>query len=144
MQKMESFSKFIDKLGHGRVLELFLGTLKIGLGIWVAKYAIKEPAVADLSWVYSSFLIALPLFCVGAIQIFSTVLNCAGYEFSWILRTVGAQTALFMWFWFIFKTSVAGISSPLFVVGIVAVPFSMFLLYKGWNRLPIPGSPGAR
>lgn len=143
-QKVERLSKFLAALGHGRMIELFLGTLKIGLGIWVAKYAITEPAIADLSWMYSSFVLAVPLLCVGVIQIASTVLNCAGFEFSWIFRTIGAQIAIFMWFWFIFKTSIAGVSSPLFVVGIVSIPFSMFLLYKGWNRLPIPGAPGAR
>ena len=131
-------------LGHGRMLELFLGILKIGLGIWIIKYAVKEPTMVDLSWSYPNVLLALPFFFVGALQIMSPVLNCIGFESSWIFRTVGAQTAMFMWFWVIFKTSFAGVASPLFVVGVVSVPFSMFLLYKGWNRLPIPGSPGAR
>ena len=141
---MKLMAKILAALGHGRMLELFLGTLKIGLGIWVMRHAIKEPAIADLSWSYSSLLLATPLFVVGTIQILSIVLNCMGYESSWIFRTVGAQAAIFMWFWLIFKTTIAETASPLFVVGIVSVPFSVFLLYKGWSRLPIPGSPGAK
>ena len=133
-------------IGHGRALELYLGLLKIGLGVWivVTRASAEVPVLADLSWYYSPTILASPLFFVGACQLLGWTLNCFGYEFSWVLRAVGAQVAIFMWFWLIFKTPFAGSSSPIFVVGVLALPFSVLLLYKAWNRLPIPGAPGAR
>lgn len=137
---------FLLMIGHGRALELFLSLLKIGLGIWlVFPGNITEiPALADLSWYYSSTTLALPLLLVGATQLIGWLLNCMGYEVSWIFRAIAAQAAIFMWFWLIFKTPFASTSSPMFVLGILALPFSTLLLYKAWNRLPIPGAVGAR
>lgn len=137
-------STFLAVIGHGRALELFLGMMKIGLGFWILGNAVREPTISDLSWFYSSSLLALPLLLVGTIQLVGWLLNCLGYECSWVFRAVAAQLAIFMWFWLIFKTSFAGSGSPLFVLGVLAVPFSALLLYKAWNRLPIPGAPGAR
>lgn len=139
-------STFMLMIGHGRALELFLGLLKIGFGIWILfpGNSVEVPVIADLSWYYPSAILALPLILVGAAQLTGWTLNCAGYEFSWVFRAVGAQAAIFMWFWLIFKTPFASTSSPIFVLGILALPFSMLLLYKAWNRLPIPGAPGAR
>jgi hypothetical protein len=133
-------------LGHGRALELFLGLLKIGLGVWILfpGHSVEIPAIADLSWYYPSTLLAMPLIVVGLSQLAGFALNCLGYEVSWIFRAVGAQAAIFMWFWLIFKTPFASSASPLFVLGVLALPFSALLLYKAWNRLPIPGAPGAR
>ena len=137
---------FLILIGHGRALELFLSLLKVGLGIWLIfpDNAIAVPPLADLAWYYSGIALASPLIAVGAAQLTGWVLNCWGYECSWIFRACGAQAAIFMWFWFIFKTPFAGTASPMFVLGVLAVPFSVLLLYKAWNRLPIPGAPGAR
>ncbi len=139
-------SAFLSMLGHGRALELFLGMLKMGLGIWILipGNVVQIPAIADLSWFYPSTLLAMPLIVVGITQLAGLTLNCMGYEVSWVFRAVAAQAAIFMWFWLIFKTPFAGADSPLFVLGILSVPFSALLLYKAWNRLPIPGAPGAR
>ena len=133
-------------IGHGRALELFLSMLKIGLGVWILfpGNSIEIPAIADLSWYYPSVYLALPLIGVGMAQIIGWLLNCLGYECSWMFRAAGAQAAIFMWFWLIFKTPFASSASPLFVLGVLALPFSVLLLYKAWNRLPIPGAPGAR
>ena len=137
---------FIAMLGHGRALELFLGLLKIGLGIWLLfpGNPVEIPAIADLAWYYPNEVLAFPLILVGTTQLAGWLLNCLGYEVSWMFRAVGAQAAIFMWFWFIFKTTFATTSSPMFVIGVLSVPFSALLLYKAWNRLPIPGAPGAR
>lgn len=137
---------FLLMVGHGRALELFLGLLKIGLAIWIiiTGASAQIPVLADLSWYYSPVFLASPLFVVGACQLFGWTLNCMGYEFSWLLRAIGAQVAIFMWFWYIFKTPFANASSPIFVLAVLALPFSTLLLYKAWNRLPIPGASGAR
>jgi hypothetical protein len=133
-------------IGHGRALELFLCVLKVGMGIWLIfpGHPAQVPTIADLSWYYPSVVLAMPLILVGAFQLVGWILNCAGYEISWVFRAIGAQAAIFMWFWLIFKTPFASSSSPLFVLGILCLPFSALLLYKAWNRLPIPGAPGAR
>lgn len=136
---------FIFLLGHGRALEFFLGLLKIGFSVWLLfpGNLVSVPAIADLSWYYSNVVLALPLSLVGTLQTVGVILNIRGYEISWVLRAVAAQLAMFMWFWFIFKTPFAGTSSPVFVIGVLALPFSALLLYKAWNRLPIPGIPGS-
>lgn len=134
-------------LGHGRALELFLATLKIGLGAWIvlAPHGVPDvPPIADLAWHYPSSYLAMPFFLVGSLQLLGWSLNWRGFEFSWALRAAAATLAIFMWVWLCVKTEFVGESSPLVVVAFVSIPFSTLLLYKAWNRLPIPGAPGLR
>ena len=139
-------SCFLAMVGHGRALELYLGLFKLGLAVWllIPGHVILIPTIADLGWLYPSLILASPLIVVGLIQLVGLALNCVGYEWSWLFRAVGAQLAIFMWFWFVFKTPFANTSSPLFVLAALSIPFSALLLYKAWNRLPVPGAPGAR
>lgn len=137
---------FLAMVGHGRLLELFLSWVKLGLGVWIilTGSAATVPALADLSWYYSSPILAAPFFVVGVLQLAGVSLNMAGHEISWVFRAAGSSLAIFMWMWILFKTPFAGGSSPLVVVACVAVPFSSLLFYKAWNRLPVPGAPGQR
>jgi len=134
-------------LGHGRALELFLATLKVGLGVWIIMepHSVKDvPPIADLAWHYPSSALAAPFFLVGGLQMFGWTLNWTGFECSWIFRATAALLAIFMWWWLVMKTEFVGDSSPLFVLAVISIPFSSLLLYKAWNRLPIPGTPGLR
>lgn len=136
--------EFLLIIGHGRALELYLCVFKIALGVWILAEdaAGTVPTLADLRWYYPSATLAAPFFLVGGLQFSGWVMNWAGLECSWAFRAAGALLAITMWFWMVFKTEFAGETSPLFVVAIVSVPFSVIIFYKAWNRLPVPGAPG--
>jgi hypothetical protein len=137
-------TRFLLVIGHGRALELYLSTFKIALGSWiiVENAGAAVPAFSDLAWHYPSVLLATPFFVVGGLQLIGWLLNWLGYEINWVFRFVGAMLAIWLWLWLVLKIEYAGEKSPLFVVALVAVPFSAILLYKAWNRLPVPGAPG--
>lgn len=130
--------------GHGRALEAFLGLLKLLIGITLILSGLdtKTPTLADLAWYYPSLAIAAPFFTVSALQLSGLALNIMGHEWSWMLRAAGALGGIFMWSAFILKTSLIGESSLVLPLALAALPASSFLLYKAWNRLPIPGAAG--
>ncbi len=137
---------FLNCLGHGRALEFFLGFFKVVLAGYIitSNISMLVPALADFSWLYSSVIIASPFALIGLLQLSGTILNIRGATWSWILRFFGAIFALFVWSALIIKTMYLGEPSLLAPMAISCLPASSFLIYKAWNRLPIPGVPGLR
>lgn len=137
-------SAIMRYLGHGRALETFLSILKtlIGVTILFSDLGEKTPVLADLTWLYPNTIIAAPFLIVGFLQLCGVLFNMAGYEWSWVLRSTAALLALFMWTTFLTKSGLLGESSFMFPLAIACLPASAFLLYKSWNRLPIPGAVG--
>lgn len=131
-------------LGHGRALETYIGLLKIATGITLAltDLDVRVPAFNDITWYYSRTAVALPFLIVGGLQIAGTFLNIKGIEFNWVLRATGAICAIFMWTAILLKTSLIGQSSLTIPLATVSIPASIFLFWKAWNRLPIPGAQG--
>lgn len=137
-------SAILRYLGHGRALETFLGVLKILIGITLMFSNLSErtPSLADIAWSYSNAAIASPFLIVGVLQFSGAVFNMLGHEWSWRLRCVGAFFAILMWSIFLSKSSLIGQSSFVLPLALACLPASAFLLYKSWNRLPIPGAAG--
>lgn len=137
-------TSFIVYIGHGRALEAYLGFFKVLLAASIALSSIsaRTPALADFAWYYSSFVLALPFAVVGLLQLTGLWLNIWGKEWSWILRFSGASTAMFVWVALLIKTSWLGEPSLIYPIALSCLPASAFLVYKAWNRLPVPGAVG--
>lgn len=138
--------KFIlNYLGHGRMLESFLGTLKIVLGIWILTTNVSDitPQLADLAWWYPALLLAGPFFLIGGVQLAGLAMNIMGLEISWVPRALAASCAVYLWVWLMWKSIFIGtVTTWLVPLAIVALPYNAILLWKAWNRLPVPGSVG--
>lgn len=135
---------FLLYIGHGRALELFLGFYKIVLFLFLAFSSIsfKIPALSDLSWHYSDYVIAAPFGFIGTLQLVGLYFNAKGYELSWIPRFVAAVMATLMWSSVLIKSGGIGEPSLMIPMALACLPANAFLLYKSWNRLPIPGAVG--
>jgi hypothetical protein len=140
--------KLVLFFGHGRLLEFYLVCLKMMVGInvsTVTSYVDNETPAAlwDLFWFIPSITIAAPFFCVGSVQLSGIILNYKGIEASWIPRFVGALLGTTLWFWLVYKSVAVGqLHTWLFSLAVVTAPFSAFIAWKAWNRLPIPGVIG--
>jgi hypothetical protein len=135
---------FLTYFGHGRALEGFLGIFKLVLAAYITTTGIsyRVPALADFSWIYPSVTIATPFILIGCLQITGLLLNVRGVEWSWLLRFVGAGFAMFVWLALIIKTLYLGEPSLIVPLAVTCLPASAFLMYKAWNRLPVPGAVG--
>jgi hypothetical protein len=137
--------KLLLFLGHGRLLECYLITLKMIVGINVVTVPVHSStdapaALWDLFWYVPQPIIAMPFFCIGVIQLIGIALNYRGVESSWIIRYVGAMFGVMMWLWLIYKSIAIGeLHTWLFSLAITTVFFSGIIAWKAWNRLPIPG-----
>lgn len=131
-------------IGHGRALEGFLGFYKLVLAvsILVSEISWRVPALADLTWGTPRYVVATPFAIIGFLQIIGLILNALGYEISWLLRFVGAAFAMMMWSALLIKSSALGEPTLVIPMAVAALPASGFLLYKAWNRLPVPGAAG--
>lgn len=136
---------FILMLGHGRLLEMYLIGVKllIGFSILLPKNRPQVVALGDLLWVPDYWLSA-PFLLLGTIQLIGIILNVRGVQSSWVWRSVGASIGICLWSWLISKSLLIGAfgtgALPFWVMSFLA---SVVLLWKGMNRLPIPGAPGA-
>jgi hypothetical protein len=137
-------TRFFLGIGHGRALEFILGVLKVNIALSIAAsdLALRIPVTADLAWEYSRLVIALPLLLVGIGQLAGVYLNIKGLEWSWMIRAVSAVVAICMWSMVILKSGILGEPTLGIPMAITFLPASVFLFYKAWNRLPVPGMPG--
>lgn len=142
-----SFTTFVLLLGHGRALEMYLICVKLLFGFMIVPpwMDVQAVALADLRWYVSDPVIAAPFFLIGFIQLIGWILNVQGVEASWIPRATGAGLAVVLWLWIIFKSVLIGaVTTGVVPFCIMSCFASLFLFWKAWNRLPIPGALGAR
>jgi hypothetical protein len=134
----------LDYIGHGRALECFLGIYKLAFGIAIAMSDLhtRIPSFADFAWFYSSYTIAAPFFFLAFCHLVGLYLNIRGYEWSWLLRFIGAFSAMFVWTFLIIKSSWLGEPTLIIPTAIACLPASAFLIYKAWNGLPVAGRVG--
>ena len=131
--------------GHGRALEAYLVLVKIWYGIQlIAPVQIRVIVLEDVWWYIPDSYVGAMFLSIGTAQLIGLILNLRGRESSWAWRFFGANAAIFLWAWLIAKSMLIG------AYGTGALPFwgssfvaSIFLMAKGWNRLPVPGAPGA-
>lgn len=137
---------FLAFLGHGRALELYLGclTLLIGATIVITELSRDSPALADIAWYYSRVVVAAPFFVIGALQLIGWFLNINGIHCNWIFRAAGASLAVFVWAALLIKSGLVGEGTFVIPLTIVNLPASAFLLWRAWNKFPIPGTVGAK
>lgn len=132
-------------LGHGRALEAYLIGAKMLMGMIILAPSIKVQMLplSDLLWMPDWWLSA-PFLAIGMTQMIGLTLNINGVRSSWMWRSTGASAGICLWTWLITKTIAIGAigagSLPFWVMSLVA---STFLLWRGINRLPHPGAPGA-
>lgn len=138
-------NRFLIMLGHGRVVEAYLIGVKLLMGLINLLPGIRPQVIAfnDLLWL-SDFWLSLPFLVVGLVQMVGMIMNMNGVESSWKWRTVGAAGGCCLWAWLIFKTVAVGAMGagalPFWIMSILA---SIFLFWRGLNKLPRPGFPGA-
>jgi hypothetical protein len=142
---MTWFERFLFYLGHGRALEMYLIGVKLLFGIFIVPpwYQTRIVALADLGWYISDPIIAVPFFFIGVVQLCGWIMNVKGYESSWAPRAAGAGLAIMLWLWLIFKSVLIGaVSTGIMPFCIMSCIGSIWLFWKAWNRLPIPGMMG--
>lgn len=131
-------------LGHGRALEAYLIGVKFLFGlspIW----PIDALALVDLQWqAVPASIIGLPFLLIGSLQLIGWIMNVRGLESSWKLRAAGAWLGICLWVWIIIKSIAIGqADAAIFRFCLMSLIASTWLFWKAWNRLPIPGTPGA-
>jgi hypothetical protein len=133
-------------LGHGRALELYLGCLKITIGgsLIITELGYNSPILADLAWYYSDATLAAPFFVAGGLQLIGWTLNIYGVEHNWIWRTIGAMLGILLWSTLLIKSGLIRDTTLATPLAIACLPSSLFLLWRAWNRFPVPGVTGAR
>ena len=133
-------------MGHGRALETYLIGAKVWYGITLAIPGTQMKAIVlqDIWMVIPDFVLGILFLSLATVQAIGIALNVRGIESSWVWRVVGAHVAIMLWSWLIIKSVAIG------AVAIGALPFwgmsflaSIFILWKGYNKLPVPGAPGA-
>lgn len=133
-------------LGHGRALETYLVVLKyliVGFFFFNPTHIAQTYAFYDLLWFIPSIVIVMPFLVIASLQLVGLITNYAGYEWSWLPRFIGAFMAMVVWAWVLIKSFAVdsfGFTVPLCCASILG---STWLLWKAWNRLPIPGAPGS-
>jgi len=136
--------RFFLLLGHGRALETYLIGAKLLMAAQMLAPGVTTQIVPlqDLYWIPDKFL-SVPFLVLGLTQLVGMILNMRGWKSSWIWRSAGASIGICLWSWLITKTLLIG------AVGIGSLPFwvmsfiaSVFLLWRGVNRLPLSGAPG--
>lgn len=138
-------AKLLIMLGHGRAVEAYLIGVKLMIGLINLLPGIRPQVLAfnDLLWL-PDLLLSLPFLVVGSIQMVGMIMNMNGVESSWKWRTIGAAGGVCLWAWMIFKTVAIGAMGagalPFWIMSILA---SIFLFWRGLNRLPRPGVLGA-
>ena len=137
-------ARFSAFLGHGRALEFYLVSIKFWYAlILLPGWPSNIVVLSDWQWIVPSYMIAVPFAVVGLLQGLGLWLNYMGYEISWILRAAGSMMAIALWSYIIFKSlAISEVVTGIYPVAISSLPFSVFLLWKALNRLPIPGAPG--
>lgn len=138
-------AKFLIMLGHGRAIEAYLIGVKLMMGLINLLPGVRPRVLAfeDLLWL-PDFWLSLPFLTVGSVQMVGMILNMNGVQCSWKWRTVGAAGGCCLWAWLIFKTVAIGAvgagALPFWIMSIIA---SIFLFWRGLNKLPRPGVLGA-
>jgi len=131
--------------GHGRALEAYLIGAKMWYGMILIAPGVEFKAIAltDVWGYIPEYVFGILFLFIAALQLIGLVLNLNGHEWSWVCRTVGAGIAMPTWAWLIAKSVIVGAiggALPFWGMSFLA---SIFLFVKGWNRLPVPGAPGA-
>lgn len=132
-------------LGHGRALEACLGCAKIMLFLHflvVPSSITSVTATYSLLWSFSPIAIVLPLFVVGVAQVVGLTLNYAGCEWSWVVRAAAAMGGIAIWTWIVLKSALISSGGLEAWLGGYLVLWNIFILWKAFNRLPVPGAPG--
>lgn len=141
----EAWIRFSLFLGHGRALESYLVGVKMLFGVFVLvpHGSVHIIALNDLLWYVPETVIALPFFVIGLVQLFGMLMNYIGREWSWIPRAVGAGAAICMWVWFITKlVYIDAVITGMMPFCVMSLLGSIWIYWKAWNRLPVPGAAG--
>lgn len=139
---MSAMKTFLIMLGHGRALEMYLIGAKFQIGFMLLFTEPQVVALKDLYWV-TDFWLGVPFLLLAAIQLVGIILNLLGFESSHVWRSVGASIGIVLWCWLISKSLLIGVVAtggfPFWNMSFLA---SLLLLWRGLNRLPVPGAPG--
>jgi len=142
---MSLFGQISLFLGHGRALETYLVGVKLlfALFIVVPHGPAHIVALNDLLWYVPEEAIVVPFVLIGTTQLVGLMANYHGYKWSWVLRFIGAAAAIAMWIWFIIKLIwINAVLTGMMPFCVMSCLGSVWLLWKAWNGLPLPGAVG--